>query len=100
MIKIKHVIITLVVSLVLLAATGSHANEEIERENLALFIKEIDFLMSEADRIQKLSNENNRMIFDYMSLKNDLASMRRGISGYINKDINDGRVMKPLKGQY
>ncbi len=76
------------------------ADEEIERENLSLFVKEIDFLISDVDRIRKLSDSNGRLIFDYTSLKEDLRSMRNGIRSYIQKDINDGHSIKPLKGNY
>ena len=83
-----------------LSVSNAHAHEEIERENLSLFVKEIDFLIDEVDRMKQLSSKDARMMFDYESLKADLRSMRRGISGYINKDINDGRPIKLLKGSY
>lgn len=92
-----------ILSLVLLMGvliSPAQAHEEIERENLSLFVKEIDFLISEVERINKLSRTDSRMVFDYKSLRNDLMSMKQGIRSYINKDINDGRVIPPLKGDY
>jgi len=97
--EMKKIILSLVL---LLGAviTPAHANEEIERENLSLFVKEIDFLISEVGRMKSLSRSDNRLIFDYSSLRSDLMSMKQGIRSYINKDINDGRIISPLKGDY
>lgn len=96
----KHIILTLLVLVTSLPSIEAQADEEIERENLARFVKEIDFLVSEVGRIEKLSSTNKQMIFDYTSLRKDLGAMREGIKSYINRDINDGHVIKPIKGQY
>ncbi len=95
----RNIVITL--TLIMIAvAQPAQAHEEIERENLSLFVKEIDFLLTEIDRMKNLSRSGGRMIFDYTTLKNDLQSMRNGIRSYIKKDINDGRAIKPLEGKY
>lgn len=96
----KHYYLTILIFFISATSVQVKADEEIERENLARFVKELDFLVSEAGRIEKLSSSNKQMIFDYKALRNDLDAMRDGINGYIKRDINDGRVINPIKGQY
>jgi len=77
-----------------------HASDDLERANLAKVITEIDFLLSQVEKIKHQSSDDNRIKFHYADLSKDLHKIRSGVSSYINADINNGRVVKPLTGSY
>ena len=80
--------------------TAVHASDDIERAELAKFAKEIDFLIAEVDQLKRHGVEQSRMVFQYDDMKADLAAIRSGISSFIQADLDNSRVIKPLKASY
>ena len=76
------------------------ASDDIERAELAKFAKEIDFLIAEVDQLKRHGNEQSRMLFQYDEMKADLLTIRRGISHFIQADVDSGEVILPLKARY
>ncbi len=95
----KHFFKLIIFSLCCLS-TPLHASEDIERTNLAKIISEVDFLLQRVEKIKHEAAHNQRIRFHYDDLKNDLKVIRSGVSAYINADINNGRVINPLNGNY
>jgi len=95
--KINYKIMFIISSLFI----GSvNANNEIDRSNLAKVITEVDFLIHQVNKIKKQSIDKDRIRFHYDTLVKDLQKIRAGVSSYINVDINNGRIVEPLSGNY
>ena len=77
-----------------------NADTDLERNNLAKLVQEIDYLMTRVNDIQQDAPGNQRITFHYDTLKNDLNMIRVGINDHINQSIKAGRDLKPLSGQY
>ncbi len=77
-----------------------NADIDLERNNLAKLVEEIDYLMTRVNDIQQDSPGNQRITFHYDTLKNDLNLIRVGINDHINQSLKAGRDLRPLSGQY
>jgi len=86
--------------LLTLCMNSVNADADLERNNLAKLVQEIDYLMARVDDIQQDSPGNQRITFHYDTLKNDLNMIRVGINDHINQSLKAGRDLKPLSGQY
>ena len=82
-------------------STGVGADQaEIERQNLAKLVTEIDFLIARVEQIKHQRFEQSRLIFNYQTLSDDLSLIRSGINDFLKGSLNQGRVIEPLKGNY
>ena len=88
------------VFLLTLCMNSVNADADLERNNLAKLVQEIDYLMTRVDDIQQGAPVNQRITFNYDTLKNDLNMIRVGINNHINQSLMAGRDLKPLSGQY
>lgn len=79
---------------------SANADADLERNNLAKMVQEIDYLMTRVGDIQQDAPVNQRITFHYDTLKNDLNMIRVGINDHINQSLKAGRDLKPLSGQY
>ena len=77
-----------------------YADADLERSNLSKLIQEIEYLMTRVDDIQQDAPLNQRIIFHYDTLKDDLNIIRAGINDHIQQSLKAGRDLKPLSGQY
>lgn len=76
------------------------ADKDSERTNLANVIKELDHVIAMVDKVKDDAPIDNRISFQYESLKNDLVLIRSGISDHIEKSLSLGRDIKSLKHNY
>ena len=79
---------------------GQAQANDIERRYLSELVKEIDFLSQRVDEIRPDAPDDRRLRFQYDDLKRDLRLLREGIRDYIEADLREGRVIKPLSGRY
>ncbi|MBT7208965.1 MAG: conjugal transfer protein [Gammaproteobacteria bacterium] len=86
--------------LLTLCMNSVNADADLERNNLAKLVQEIDYLMTRVDDIQQDAPANQRITFHYDTLKSDLNMIRIGINDHINQSLKAGRDLKPLSGQY
>jgi RAQPRD family integrative conjugative element protein len=86
--------------LLTLCMNSVNADADLERNNLAKLVQEIDYIMTRVDDIQQDASVNHRITFHYDTLKNDLNMIRVGINDHINQSLKAGRDLKPLSGQY
>jgi len=76
------------------------ADEESERTDLVKIVEELDYIITRIDVIQKKTSTQARIKFNYNFLKKDLINVRQGITDQIQSNLNAGRVLQPIKGQY
>ena len=97
----KQTMKTIFASLLLLSISNAVADAgDIERNNLAKLANEIDFLIKRVDAIKQDRPADQRLIFDYGSLKRDLLMIRAGINEHISNSLKAGRAFEPVKGHY
>ncbi len=90
----------ILVVLALWVPATAGADADVERANLAKLSAEIEFLIRRVDEIKRHPSDSQRWVFDYESLKSDLRKIRNGVDTYIDRSIQDGRNITPLKGHY
>ena len=82
-------------------ASPALADEAIERERLALVMRQIDQIARQlAEAEQSAPHENTRYRFDYLRIGDDLRRMRAGIDGYLSPKRAQPRDMRPFADTY
>ena len=92
----KHII----TSIVFLFSFSCYASSDSERTNLANVTKELDHIIKMVDQIKHVSASDNRVKFEYKTLKRDLILIRQGINDHINESLLLGRSIKSLSTDY
>ncbi len=93
---------SMIIGLLLIGLFGSlqvHATD-LERNQLAGLVKEIDFLLERVEAIRTDAPDQSRLHFQYGDLRQDLLRVREGISDYIDTDLRVGRDITPIQGSY
>jgi RAQPRD family integrative conjugative element protein len=77
------------------------AESAIERERLALVVRQIDQITRQlAEAEQSAPPDNTRYRFDYHRIRDDLNRMRAGLDGYLNPKRAQPRDMMPFADTY
>ncbi len=80
--------------------TSVMAQEDLEREYLALLANEIEALEAVLHKAEQNQNKDARVKFQYSWLRSDLAQMKQGVLAHINAPRNQPRKVAPLRGEY
>lgn len=96
--KLKTLFYSAVISTTIM--TPVMAQEDLEREYLALLANEIDALEAIVHKAEQNQNKDARVKFQYDWLRSDLAQMKQGVIAHINAPRNQPRKVAPLKGEY
>ncbi len=78
----------------------AYADQDREKERLALMAKQVSALIEMAEAIERSEAENRYPKFQYAVLKEDLALIRQGINQYVKSVLNSTRDIYPLMGHY
>jgi len=91
---------TLMAVTILMSVTPVMAQEDLEREYLALLANEIDALEAILHKAELNQDKDARVKFQYDWLRSDLTQMKQGVLAHINAPRNQPRKVAPLKGEY
>jgi len=90
----------LILSVLFLIPLLSQAQEDTEREYLALLANEITALEGILHKAELNQNKDARVKFQYEWFRADLAKMKSGIQAHINAPRVSPRKVEPLQGDY
>jgi RAQPRD family integrative conjugative element protein len=82
------------------ASPLSAADSDLENEQLAALVRQLDILDRLAAQSALSSNTTNRYHFDYARLRQDVARMRTGIEEYLSPRRAQPRDPDSLSGEY
>ncbi|MBS6740095.1 RAQPRD family integrative conjugative element protein [Phytobacter diazotrophicus] len=73
-----------------------------EKDELALVMRQLDQVQAGLDRARVIANQNQnaRFYFDYQQATRDIATMKQGISTYLEPSRAQPTVPTTVTGQY
>lgn len=73
-----------------------------EKDELALIMRQLEQVQAGLDRARVIANQNQdaRFYFDYQQAKRDIATMKQGISTYLEPSRAQPTTPAAVTGQY
>lgn len=93
---------SIILSVLLLASLPAMQARASEKDELALVMRQLDQVQAGLDRARMVANQNQeaRFYFDYQQASRDIATMKQGISTYLEPSRAQPSVPVAVTGQY
>ncbi|CCR31813.1 integrative conjugative element protein, RAQPRD family [Salmonella enterica] len=93
---------SIILSALLLASLPAIQVRASEKDELALVMRQLDQVQACLDRARVVANQNQeaRFYFDYQQASRDIATMKQGISTYLEPSRAQPSVPVAVTGQY
>lgn len=98
--KRNFLLTPIILGVLCLTPVLSQAQDDIERQYLALLANEITALDAILHKAELNQNKDARVKFQYDWLRADLAKMKSGVLAHINAPRAHPRKVAPLQGDY
>ena len=96
----NHIVVFVSVSLLGLSGVPPFADGDGERETLARLVHELESLEPLIVEASRAADPDARVRFQYDWLRQDLATIRRGVEAHLEAPRAEPRPVPPLRGDY